>query len=170
MLNFKEKLSLIKAFAFDVDGVFTDGNLILLPSGEQVRTMNVRDGYAVQLAVQLGYQIAVISGGCEETVKMRFVRMGIQNIFMPTTNKNTAFGEFIKEHDLNPEHVLYMGDDIPDYQAIQQAGVKTCPADADSEIKNIADYISIYGGGKGCVRDVIEQTLRAQNKWTIKSS
>lgn len=170
MLNFKEKLSLVKAFAFDVDGVFTDSSITLLPSGEQVCTMNVRDGYAVQLALQAGYQIAIISGGSNETVRMRFVRMGIQNIFMPTFDKVSAFVEFVQTYNLNPQHVLYMGDDIPDYYAMQLAGIKTCPADADSEIKQISDYVSLYGGGKGCVRDVIEQTLRAQNKWTVKQN
>ena len=169
MLNFKEKLAQIKAFAFDVDGVFTDGSLIIFPTGEFIRTMNIRDGYAVQHAVKLGYPIAIISKGNEESVRARFRYLGITDIFLPANDKCEVFINFVAKYNLNPEDVLYMGDDMPDYEVIQLAGVRTCPADADSEIKALSHYISSFNGGRGCVRDVIEQTLRAQNKWIPKT-
>lgn len=168
MLNFKERLSFIKAFIFDVDGVFTNGQLALLPTGEMMRTMNIRDGYAVQLAIKLGYPIAIISGGDDNAVKLRLQKLGIDNIYMPVVDKCTAFTEFVTSKKLNPDMVLYMGDDMPDYEVIQLAGIRTCPSDADSEIKYLSHYISSYAGGSGCVRDVIEQTLRAQGKWPVK--
>jgi len=169
MLNFKEKLTQIKAFAFDVDGVFTDGSLIIFPTGEFIRTMNIRDGYAVQRAVKLGYPIAIISKGNEESVRARFRYLGVTEIFLPANDKCEVFNNFVAKYNLNPEDVLYMGDDMPDYEVIQLAGLRTCPADADSEIKVLSHYISSFNGGRGCVRDVIEQTLRAQNKWIPKT-
>ncbi len=168
MLNFKERLSFIKAFVFDVDGVFTNGQLLILHTGEQLRTMNIRDGYAVQLAVKLGYPIAIISGGDEKSVVLRMEKLGVKDIYLPAPDKCKAFREFTVRYNLNPDTVLYMGDDMPDYEVIQLAGIRTCPSDADSAIKNLAHYISGFSGGKGCVRDVIEQTLRAQGKWPVK--
>ncbi len=168
MLNFKERLSFIKAFAFDIDGVFTNGHLLIMPGGEQLRTMNIRDGYAVQLASKLGYPIAIISGGDEKSVIKRMEKLGVEDIYLPAPDKCAAFIDFTSKHNLNPDTVLYMGDDMPDYSVIQLAGIRTCPADADSEIKNLSHYISAFAGGCGCVRDVIEQTLRAQGKWPVK--
>ncbi len=168
MLNFKERLSFIKAFVFDVDGVFTDGNLLLLSNGQEARVMNIRDGYATHYAAKQGYPIAIISGGDDEAVKQRFQKLGITNIYIPSNDKCKDFLDFVHKYNLNPDTVLYMGDDMPDYEVIQLAGIRTCPADADSEIKNLAHYISSFNGGKGCVRDVIEQTLRAQGKWPVK--
>jgi 3-deoxy-D-manno-octulosonate 8-phosphate phosphatase (KDO 8-P phosphatase) len=168
MLNFKERLSFIKAFAFDVDGVFTDGSLLLMPGVEQLRTMNIRDGYAVQLACKLGYPIAIITGADEKSVKVRMERLGVKDIYMGAGDKCKEFIDFTSKHNLNPDTVLFMGDDMPDYSVIQLAGIRTCPADADSEIKNLSHYVSAFAGGRGCVRDVIEQTLRAQGKWPIK--
>ncbi|HON17889.1 MAG TPA: HAD hydrolase family protein [Salinivirgaceae bacterium] len=168
MLNFKERLSFIKAFVFDVDGVFTDGSLLLLSNGQEARTMNIRDGYAVHYAVKQNFPIAIISGGDDEAVRMRFKKLGVADIFVPSADKCKDFITFTKKYNLNPDNVLYMGDDMPDYEVIQMAGIRTCPANADSEIKNLAHYISLYEGGKGCVRDVIEQALRAQGKWPVK--
>lgn len=168
MLNFKERLSFIKAFVFDIDGVFTDGSLLIMPDGSQLRTMNIRDGYAVNLATKLGYPIAIISGGDEKSVRLRMERLGVKDIYLPSRDKCADFNNFTSKHQLNPDTVLYMGDDIPDYSVIQLAGIRTCPADADSEIKNLSHYISSFAGGNGCVRDVIEQTLRAQGKWSVK--
>ncbi|MDY0279434.1 MAG: HAD-IIIA family hydrolase [Salinivirgaceae bacterium] len=168
MLNFKERLSFIKAFVFDVDGVFTNGQLILMPTGEQVRTMNIRDGYAVQLAIKLGYPMAIISGGDDNAVRIRLSKLGVNDIYLPITDKCAAFTTFTTKYNLNPDNVLFMGDDMPDYEVIQLAGIRTCPADADAEIKNLSHYVSSFAGGAGCVRDVIEQTLRAQGKWPVK--
>lgn len=163
--NFKEELTSIKAFVFDVDGVFTNGTLYLLPGGEQARQMNIRDGFAVKYAVEQGYNIAIITGGDDEPVRWRFNRLGIDNIYLPSTDKVADFHHFVKKYNLDPAKVLYMGDDIPDFSVMKQTGIPTCPADADTEIRQISNYISDKKGGKGCVRDVIEQVLRAQGNW-----
>ena len=165
--NFKEQLNNIKVFIFDVDGVFTDGSLYLLPGGEQARQMNIRDGFAVKHAAEQGYKIGIITGGEDEPVRWRFNRLGVKDIYLPSKNKVEDFNHFMSQHNIDPATVLYMGDDMPDYEVMKLAGIPTCPADADSEIKQISDYISDKKGGEGCVRDVIEQVLRAQGKWVI---
>lgn len=163
--NFKEKLSNVKAFVFDVDGVFTDGTLFLLPGGEQARQMNIRDGFAIKYAAEMGYAIAIITGGDDEPVRWRFKRLGVENVYLPSVNKVDDFNDFIKKTGIEPSAILYMGDDLPDLDVMKLVGVPTCPADADSEIKKISDYVSDKRGGEGSVRDVIEQVLRAQHKW-----
>lgn len=163
-LNYKELLHNIKAFVFDVDGVFSN-NVILHPSGELMRSMNIKDGFAVQYAIKKGYPIAIITGGNSDSVRIRFENLGIRDIYLKSFNKITDFDHFLKKNKLKQEEVLYMGDDLPDYQIMKRVGVPTCPADAVEEIKAISMYISYKTGGEGCVRDVIEQTLRVQGQW-----
>jgi 3-deoxy-D-manno-octulosonate 8-phosphate phosphatase (KDO 8-P phosphatase) len=165
MSNLKEKLSKIKAFAFDVDGVFTDGNVLLHPNGQYLRMMNIKDGYAVQYSIKAGYHVAIITGSFSRMVKRRFSYLGVRDIYMHSINKTDAFERFRNKHGLAFENILYMGDDIPDYEVMKQSGIAACPADAAQEIKEIAEYISYQRGGEGCVRDIIEQVLRLQGKW-----
>ena len=166
--NFKETLSDIKAFVFDVDGVFTDGTLFLLPEGVQARQMNIRDGFAIKHATEQNYPIALITGGEDESVRWRFSNLGVKDIYLPSTNKVKDFEDFVAKRGLKKEEILYMGDDLPDYKVMQMVGVPTCPANADSEIKKIAKSVSDKKGGEGCVRDVIEQVLRAQGNWVTQ--
>jgi 3-deoxy-D-manno-octulosonate 8-phosphate phosphatase (KDO 8-P phosphatase) len=163
--NFKKDLMNIKAFAFDVDGVFTDGTFILYPGGEFLRMMNIKDGYAVQYCVKQGYPIAVITGGNSETIRKRFEYLGVTDIYLKSADKLTDYEDFLMKYNLKDENVLYMGDDIPDTGIMKRAGVPTCPSDAVEEIKSLSKYISDKKGGHGCVRDVIEQVMRLHGKW-----
>jgi len=163
--NFKEGLQNIKAFVFDVDGVFTDGTVYLFPQGEFLRAVNIKDGYAVQHAVKQGYHVAIISGGTSEAVRERFKRLGLTDIYLGASHKMEAFEDFYFKYDLDPGEILYMGDDIPDLEVMQKVGMPTCPADAVEEIKQAAKYISNYSGGQGCVRDVMEQVMKLHGKW-----
>lgn len=163
-LNFKELLRNVKAFAFDVDGVFSH-NVILHPSGDLMRSMNIKDGFAVQYAIKKGYPIAIITGGNSEAVRTRFERLGVTAIYQKSSNKIIAFDDFMQQNHLQEDSILYMGDDLPDYQIMKRVGIPTCPADAVEEIKAISAYISHKTGGEGCVRDVIEQVLRVQDNW-----
>ena len=165
MANYKEKLKNIKAFIFDVDGVFTDGKIYLEPGGEFVRAVDMKDGYAVVYALKQGYIIGIISGGNSQAVRKRFEYLKITDIYLNSRDKKSDFEDFYFKYDLKPENILYMGDDIPDFEPMKLAGLSTCPADAVEEIKAIADYISTFPGGHGCVRDVIEQVLKLQGKW-----
>lgn len=165
MENFKQKLRNISCFVFDVDGVLTDGSLILLPDGEQVRTMNIRDGYAIQLAVKKGYRVVVISGGKSEAVKQRLNGLGVKEVFIGADQKIGILKEVMTKYNLLPENVLYMGDDIPDLEAMKYCGIASCPEDAAPEIKALSIYVSDKKGGWGCVRDIIEQTMRLHEKW-----
>ncbi|MCW3101793.1 MAG: 3-deoxy-D-manno-octulosonate 8-phosphate phosphatase [Bacteroidetes bacterium] len=165
MENFKTKLNRVKAFIFDVDGVLTDGSVTLMPDGEQVRIMNIKDGYALQLAIKKGYKIAIISGGRSEMVRKRLNGLGISDVYLGIQSKIDTYKEFIEIHELQPEEILYMGDDIPDYEVMKRVGIPTCPNDSAQEIKDISIYISHQKGGKGAVRDVIEQVLKVQGKW-----
>jgi len=155
----------VKAFAFDVDGVFTNGNVLLHPGGEYVRMMNIKDGYAIQYAIKAGYPVAIITGGYSRMVKKRFAYLGVKDIYMRSTKKTEAFENFRNKYGISAENILYMGDDIPDYEVMIQAGIPVCPADAAEEIKEIAVYISHQRGGEGSVRDVVEQVLRLHGKW-----
>ena len=168
MSNFKNQLKKISTFIFDYDGVLTEGTVILTPDGEVLRTANVKDGYAMQLAVKTGYNLAIISGGNSRSMVKRFEALKIKNFFQGVKDKRSVLKKYLEENNIEPETVLYMGDDIPDYEAMQDVGLPCCPADAVPEIKNISEYVSIKGGGKGCVRDVIEQTLKIQKKWMTK--
>ena len=165
MKKYPENLTRISTFIFDIDGVLTDGTVILESTGDQTRTMQVKDGYALQLAVKRGYKVAVISGGKNEIVRKRFTGLGIHDVFMGASNKWDSFDELKVTYNLKNEEIAYMGDDIPDYEIMNEIGLPTCPNDAATEIKQISQYISPIPGGKGCVRDVIEKVLRAQGKW-----
>ncbi|MEY4172114.1 MAG: hypothetical protein RL485_484 [Bacteroidota bacterium] len=167
-MNYKTKLAHIKALAFDVDGVFTDGTVQLLPGHEPIRTFHSKDGYAIQVAARQGYQLAVITGGKSETVKERLKTLGIQDVWLGARHKIEAYEEWLAMYDLRDEEVLYMGDDLPDTEVLQRAGLSCCPHDSAPEIRAIVDYISPLDGGKGCVREVIEQVLRAQGKWNLE--
>lgn len=166
-MNVLEQFRHIRTFIFDVDGVLTDGTIQLLPGGEQSRKMNIRDGYALQLAVKMGYRIAIISGGRSESVVSRLNGLGIRDIFTGVTDKSDKLENYALEHDLLWEQMLFMGDDIPDYRAMQLCGIPACPADATPEIKSISRYISPIAGGQGCVRDVIEKVLKLNDHWLL---
>ena len=170
MSNFKENLSRVKAFAFDVDGVFSNGSIFLYPDGDIIRSMNIKDGYAVQLAVKVGYPLAIITGATSATVEKRFVGLGVKDIYLGAQNKMLDFQDFLKKHNLEPTDILYMGDDIPDYEIMKMVGFPTCPADAAEEIKLISQYISDKNGGEGCVRDVLEQVMKVQGHWMSKKA
>lgn len=165
MKNFKELLRNVKAFAFDVDGVFTDGTVILHPSGELIRTSNTRDGYAVHVAIERGFPIAIISGGKSEMVRERFRGLGVTDIYLGISDKVDALEDFRFKYGVELSQILYMGDDLPDFEVMQKVGIPTCPSDAVPEIRGLSVYVSNYDGGKGCVRDVIEQVLRLNDKW-----
>ncbi|MGL4364304.1 MAG: KdsC family phosphatase [Bacteroidales bacterium] len=170
MANYKEKLHNIKAFVFDVDGVFTNGMVLADSSGDLLRMHNAKDGYAVRYAIELGYHIGIITGGASETIRDRFKLLGVSDVYLSAYHKGAPFTDFYFKYHLTPNDILFMGDDIPDIEVLQQCGVATCPADAVQEVKDICDYISLYNGGTGCVRDVIEQTLRLQGKWHTSSN
>ncbi len=156
----------ITTFVFDVDGVLTDGSVFVTSEGEILRTMNIRDGYAMKAAVESGYNICVISGGSNEGVRVRLRNLGITNIHLGCPDKVETFKDYIELHNIKPEQVLSMGDDIPDYHVMKLVGLPTCPQDARPEIKVISKYISHKNGGKGAVREVIEQVMKVHGKWT----
>ena len=170
MSNYKINLHKIKAFAFDVDGVFTDGSLLVDNNGHFLRTYNAKDGYAVRQAVRNGYHIAVITGGADISIEYRFKCLGVQDIFLMSEDKIHDFNTFCTRHNIDASEVLFMGDDIPDIEIMHNCGVACCPADAATETKNAASYISEMCGGKGCVRDVIEQVMKIQGKWNINAN
>jgi 3-deoxy-D-manno-octulosonate 8-phosphate phosphatase (KDO 8-P phosphatase) len=163
-LNFKGLLQTVKAFVFDIDGVFSH-HVFLHPSGELMRSLNVKDGFAVQYAVKKGFPVAIISGAKCNTMRTHFEHLGITDIYLGSSKKIDDFNDFLQKYQLGPEHILYMGDDIPDYEIMKEAGIPTCPSDAADEIKSVSVYISHKPSGEGCVRDVIEQTLRVQELW-----
>lgn len=155
----------IHTLVFDVDGVMTDGTLQLLENGELSRKMNIKDGYALQLAVKKNYRVAVISGGNSENVRRRLEELGIRDIYLGVKDKKEALTDYATINDLSWPGILYMGDDVPDLAAMQMTGLPVCPADAVPEIKSICHYISPLPGGRGCVRDVIEKVLQVNNQW-----
>ena len=157
-------LKKIKAFAFDVDGVFTDGK-VFLQKDEFVRTVNIKDGYAVQYCIKQGYPLAIITGGNSETVRTRFGNLGVTDIYLKSSNKLADYEDFRHKYHLDHTEIAYMGDDIPDYEIMKTVGFPVCPADAVYEIKEIAGYVSDKGGGEGCVREIIEMVLKSQDKW-----
>jgi len=162
---FKEDLRNIRAFVFDVDGVLAESQTILHPSGDMMRTMNTKDGFALFHAVKNDFPIAIISGAKSLSIRKRFASIGIQDIFLDSTNKLEHLGIFLAKYNLDPSTVLYMGDDIPDIDAMMMVGLPTCPNDAVEEVQSISKYISNLPGGHGCVRDIVEQVLRSQGKW-----
>ncbi len=163
--SYKEIMNAITTFIFDVDGVLTDSSVFVTNEGEMLRTMNIRDGFAMKAAVESGYHVCIISGGSNEGVRTRLRNLGITDIHLATPDKVATFKEYTELYHIKPETVLYMGDDIPDYYVMQLVGLATCPQDASPEIKGISQYISHKNGGKGAVRDVIEQVMKVQGKW-----
>lgn len=170
MAFFKEELLNVKAFIFDVDGVLSNDVSPLDENGEPMRTANVKDGFAIRNAILNGYFVALISGGRNENIRKRYTKLGIEHIYLSATSKEESFNELLKSTGLNPAEIMYMGDDLPDYQVMSRVGIPTCPCDAVTEIKSISKYISDRKGGEGCVRDVIEQVMRAQGKWINPSA
>ena len=165
--SYKEIMNDIKTFVFDIDGVLTDGKVHIAPNGEMLREMNIRDGFAMKAALESGYNLCIISGGINEGVRIRLQNLGITNIYMASGNKVDTFKEYAELYNIKATTVLYMGDDIPDYHVMKIVGLPTCPQDAAPEIKAISKYISHVNGGKGAVRDVIEQVMRVQGKWHV---
>ncbi len=163
--SYKEILNNITTFIFDVDGVLTDSSVHVTPTGEMLRIMNIRDGFAMKAAIESGYHLCIISGGHNEGVRIRLKNLGITDIHLASPDKVATFNEYIEQHKINAEHVLYMGDDIPDYHVMQLVGLPVCPQDASPEIKAISKYISHKKGGKGAVREMIEQVMKVQGKW-----
>lgn len=163
--SYKEYLEHITTFIFDVDGVLTDGIVNINSDGELLRSMNIKDGYALKTALNAGFHICIISGGSNVGVKMRLEGLGIKDIFLGAHNKMEQFEEFLSRRDIKAENVLYMGDDIPDIPVMKRVGLPTCPQDAVSEVKSISKYVSHKHGGRGAVRDVIEQVMKVQDKW-----
>lgn len=163
MINYD--LSKIKAMVFDVDGVLSCDVMNLSPEGDPVRTVNVKDGYALQLAVKMGLNLCIITGARVESVRKRFEGLGIKDVYIASSVKIRDYEEFVAKYGLKSDEVLYMGDDIPDYQIMQLVGLPCCPADACPEIQSLSKYVSPLAGGRGCVRDVVEQVLKVQGKW-----
>ncbi len=164
-MNVLQLFKNITCFVLDVDGVLTDGSLLVLDDGQQVRKMNIKDGYALQLAVKKGYHILIISGGSSEAVRLRLQKLGVTEIHFNIKNKTETLLSYVQQHNLSWPQVLYMGDDVPDLKAMQMAGLACCPADAVPEIKAISHYASDKNGGDGCVRDVLEKTMKLNEHW-----
>jgi 3-deoxy-D-manno-octulosonate 8-phosphate phosphatase (KDO 8-P phosphatase) len=165
MNQFLEKLKGVSTFVFDIDGVLTDGSVYVTETGDQFRCFNIKDGYALQLAVKCGYHVCAISGAQAESTKYRMNRLGITDVYVGCKDKVQVFNQYIAEKEIDALGVLYMGDDIPDLKVMQLAGLPACPADAVEEIKAVSIYISPLAGGKGCVRDIIEKVMKVQGKW-----
>ncbi|MDE6778003.1 MAG: HAD hydrolase family protein [Alistipes sp.] len=169
MGNFKEDIAAAEAFVFDVDGVFTDGGIIPVPGDDFIRRYNAKDGYAVAYAIRMGYKICIISGGRGALLRLRMEKLGVTKMYLDCMDKIAAMEEFFTENGINPEHAIYMGDDIPDLECMRAVGIPVCPADAVSEVIEASRYVSEYAGGRGCVRDIIEQVLRAHGCWAADS-
>jgi len=163
--NYKTRLHLINTFILDVDGVLTNGKVLLESSGEMTRTMSTRDGFIIQHALKRGYNVCVITLGNSEMVRNRMNYLGVKDVFMTVENKLEVLNQYCSEKGINHENVLYVGDDIPDMECIKKSGIGTCPNDAVQEIRGIADYISHINGGDGCVREIMEQVLKSRNDW-----
>ncbi len=163
--SYKEYLNEINTFIFDVDGVYTDGSLLIDNDGNLLRTMNVKDGYATKVALNKGYNVCIITGGNNIAVKSRLASLGITDIYLNCHDKIEAFEDYCSKKNITPNQILYMGDDLPDLPVMNRVGLPTCPQDAVAEVKNASQYISHINGGKGCVRDVIEQVLKVQENW-----
>ncbi|HLV51713.1 MAG TPA: HAD-IIIA family hydrolase [Flavobacterium sp.] len=163
--SYKEYMNEINTFIFDVDGVLTDGTIHVTQDGELLRTMNIRDGYALKAAVEKGYNVCVISGGSNEGVRTRLRNLGVFDIHLGVADKVAVYEEYLHVNNIKPHQVLYMGDDLPDFWVMKKAGLPTCPQDAAPEIKHLSKYISHINGGRGAVRDVIEQVMKVQDRW-----
>ena len=163
--NYKEYLEHITTFIFDVDGVLAEDQLLVSSNGDLLRVMHSKDGMAIKIAVKKGFNVAIISGGLNEGVKIRLERLGVKDVFLGISDKVETYNDYVKTNSLNSENVLYMGDDLSDYELMKLVGLPCAPQDAVQEIKAISKYVSHKKGGKGCARDVIEQVLKVQGKW-----
>ena len=163
--NYKELLKKITTFILDVDGVLTNGKILITSKGKMLREMNTKDGFIIKYALDKGFKIFIISGGTNKGVKERLKDLGIEEIFLGEHTKKDTYDKLIKKYNLKKNEIVYMGDDIPDIPVMKKIGVPCCPNDAVPDVKQISIYISKKNGGQGCVRDIIEQTLRVQNKW-----
>jgi 3-deoxy-D-manno-octulosonate 8-phosphate phosphatase (KDO 8-P phosphatase) len=168
--NYKILLNKVTTFVFDVDGVLTNGKILVTTEGEMYREMNTRDGFAMKYALLKGFKIGIISGGTNLGVKKRLEDLGVNKVYLGIHEKDIAFDDFVNSYNINPEEVLYMGDDIPDMSVMERVGVATCPQDAVPDVKRIADYVSHKNGGDGCVREIVEQVMRVQNKWMFSDN
>ena len=160
----------ITTFVFDVDGVLTDGSLVILHNGVMARNMNTKDGFALQLAIKKGYNIIIISGGSSPEVEYRLSTLGITEVYMKAENKLSILQNHLSKKNISATNVLFMGDDIPDIEAMKSVHLATCPSDATQDVLAVADYVSPYPGGKGCVRDVIEKVMKLQGTWTTDTN
>ena len=167
-MNQLETFATINTFIFDVDGVLTNSQVLVTEEGNLLRHMSIRDGYAIKLAVNKGYNVCIITGGRSEGVKKRLEGLGVKDIYIGISDKMSAFEEYIEKNELDTDYVLYMGDDMPDYPVMTKVGLPTCPADAAPELFSIAKYVSPKDGGKGCARDVIEKVLKLNGDWVIE--
>jgi 3-deoxy-D-manno-octulosonate 8-phosphate phosphatase (KDO 8-P phosphatase) len=165
MESFLNKLKEITTFIFDVDGVLTDGSVFVTENGEQSRAFNIKDGYALQLAVKCGYNVCVVSGSRSKSTLYRLNSLGVKDVYMGIHTKIEKVKIYFEERSISPENVMYMGDDIPELEVMKLVGLPVCPADAVEEIKAVSKYVSPCNGGKGCARDVIEKVLKIQGKW-----
>ena len=163
--NFKSRLRKVKSFFFDMDGVMTDGSLLVMPDGELLRSMNIKDGYALKKAATKGYRVIVISGSHSKGATVRLKDLGLTDVYFSVEDKLAIFKECCNRYHLKKEETLFMGDDMPDLKVMEHAGIPACPADAIHQVKARSIYVSPYGGGKGCVRDIIEQVMTAQGQW-----
>lgn len=168
--NYKLLLNKITTFVFDVDGVLTNGKILVTTEGEMYREMNTRDGFALKYALLKGFNICIISGGTNQGVKKRLENLGVNKVYLGIHEKDIALDDFINTYNINPDEVLYMGDDVPDMPVMEKVGVATCPQDAVPDVKRIADYVSHKNGGDGCVREIVEQVMRVQNKWMFSEN
>ncbi len=168
--NYKEILPQITTFIFDVDGVLTNGRVQLLPDGEMVRTMSVRDGFAIKSALEQGYNVAIISGGTSESVRTRLNFLGVEDVYLRISDKLQKFESYCEQKQITPDEVLYMGDDLPDLDVLRTVALGCAPQDADSEVLNVAKYVSHKKGGEGAARDIIEQVMRVQGKWQVEGN
>lgn len=169
-MNVLKLFKQVTTFVFDVDGVLTDGKLLLLPDGVMARAMNTQDGYALQLAIKKGYHVFVISGGNSPEVEERLSKLGVKEIFMRVENKLERLQQLMQQYQLTPEEILYMGDDVPDYECMLAVGVSCCPENAVPDIRNIAQYCSPHKGGDACARDVMEKVLKLRGHWMIDTA
>lgn len=167
MSELLQQFKSVKTFVFDIDGVLTDGTVTVFDNGQLYRKMHVKDGYALQLAIKMGYEVIIISGAVSEPVKIRLAGLGITNVHMGIHDKQSCLINCLLQNNLQKEATLFMGDDIPDWEAMKIVGLPCCPADAVAEIKGISTYISSFKGGEGCARDVIEKVLKLNNQWPL---
>lgn len=164
-MNILQQFHSISCFVFDMDGVLTDGSLLVSPDGVMARKMNIKDGFALQLAVKKGYHVLVISGGNSPEVKERLQKLGVTEVWMQVSDKAAVLQDWLLVHQISQSEVLFMGDDVPDLQVMQLAGLQACPSDAAIDVKNSVDYISSFKGGEGCVREVIEKVMKLRGHW-----